>query len=83
MAGGMNDPYNRVAPPKGIKDVPRFLSELLKGFFFRLFYTFRMVWDTGHWILFAMIAVAVLFIGLFIGIAWIIAVQMKYNRGIF
>ena len=60
MAGGMNDPYNRVAPPKGIKDVPRYLSELLKGFFFRLFYTFRMVWDTGHWILFAMIAVAVL-----------------------
>lgn len=31
----------------------------------------------------AMIAVAVLFIGLFIGIAWIIAVQMKYNQGIF
>lgn len=31
----------------------------------------------------AMIAVAVLFIGLFIGIAWIIAVQKKYNNGIF
>ena len=31
----------------------------------------------------AMIAVAVLFIGLFIGIAWIVAVQMKYNKGIF
>ena len=31
----------------------------------------------------AMIAVAVLFIGLFIGIAWIIAVQIKYNKGIF
>ena len=31
----------------------------------------------------AMIAVAVLFIGLFIGIAWIIAVQRKYNKGIF
>ena len=32
---------------------------------------------------FERIAVAVLFIGLFIGIAWIIAVQMKYNKGIF
>ena len=32
---------------------------------------------------FSMIAVAVLFIGLFIGIAWIIAVQIKYNNGIF
>ena len=30
-----------------------------------------------------MIPVAVLFIGLFIGIASIIAVQMKYNKGIF
>jgi len=31
----------------------------------------------------ATIAVAVLLIGLFIGIAWIVAVQKKYNKGIF
>ena len=31
----------------------------------------------------AMIAVAVLFIGLIIGIACIIAVQIKYNKGVF
>ena len=31
----------------------------------------------------AMIAVVVLFIGLFIGIAWIVAVQKKYNKGVF
>ena len=31
----------------------------------------------------AKIAVAVLFIGLFIGIAWIVAVQKKYNKGVF
>lgn len=31
----------------------------------------------------ATIALAVLFVGLFIGIAWIIAVQKKYNKGIF
>lgn len=31
----------------------------------------------------AKIAVTVLFVGLFIGIAWLIAVQMKYNKGIF
>ena len=31
----------------------------------------------------AMIAVTVLFIGLSIGIAWIVAVQKKYNKGIF
>ena len=33
--------------------------------------------------LIAMIAVAVLFVGLFIGIAWIVAVQIKYNKGVF
>ena len=31
----------------------------------------------------ATIAVAVLFVGLTIGIAWIIAVQKKYNKGVF
>ena len=31
----------------------------------------------------AMMAVAVLFVGLFIGIAWIVAVQKKYNKGVF
>ena len=31
----------------------------------------------------AMIAVTVLFVGLFVGIVWIIAVQKKYNQGIF
>jgi hypothetical protein len=31
----------------------------------------------------AMIAVAVLFVGLFVGISCIVAVQKKYNKGIF
>ena len=31
----------------------------------------------------ATIAIAVLFIGLFIAIVWIVAVQIKYNKGIF
>ena len=57
--GGMKDPYNRVKPPSGIGDLPRYFRELIIGFFTRLFYTFKMVWDTGHWILFAMIVVTV------------------------
>ena len=57
--GGMKDHYNRVKPLKGIRDIPRFLKDVIVGFFSRLFYTFKMVWDTGHWILFAMIAIAV------------------------
>lgn len=56
---GIRDPYNRVQPPEGIGDIPRFLKELVSGFFFRLFYTFKMVWDTGHWILFAMVTITV------------------------
>jgi hypothetical protein len=31
----------------------------------------------------ATVAIATLFVGLFIGIAMIIAVQIKYNRGLF
>ena len=51
---------SRVKPPKGISDLPRFLAELLGGFFGRLFYTFRLVWQTGPWILLTLIAIAVL-----------------------
>ena len=57
--GGMKDYYNRVKPLKGFSDIPRFLKDILVGFFSRLFYTFKMVWDTGHWILFAMIGISV------------------------
>ena len=31
----------------------------------------------------AMISVAVLFVGIFVGIIWIVAVQKKYNKGVF
>ena len=55
------DPYkNRPKPPKGLRDIPRYLSELLGGFFSRLGYIVDMVWKTGHWILIAMIAVSLL-----------------------
>ncbi len=57
--GGIKEPYNRVAPPKSIRDIPRFCKELVKGFFSRLFYTFKMVWETGHWILFAMLIITI------------------------
>ncbi len=50
---------NRVAPPKGIGDIPRFLRDIVAGFFSRLGYTFKMVWDTGHWILFSLLLITV------------------------
>ncbi len=59
--------YERVTPPQGIKDVPRYLKELLGGFFYRLFYTFVLVWKTDPLILFTM-----LFISVFDGVTPII-----------
>ncbi len=64
-AGGYE--HERVAPPKGIKDLPRYLRELLGGFFKRFFYIIALVWKTGPWILFLMS-----FIALFQGITPVI-----------
>ena len=49
----------KVAPPKNIKDLPRYLKETVGGFFSRLFYIFRMVWKTGPWILITMLLVCI------------------------
>lgn len=54
---------SRAKKPKNLRDIPRFLRELLGGFFGRLFYIFKLVWDTGHWIL-----VLMLLISLFTGV---------------
>ena len=56
----MNDPYDRVPPPKNIREVPQYLGKLISGFFSRLAYTVKMVWETGHWILVSMVIIAVL-----------------------
>ena len=58
--GAQRPGENKVAPPKGIKDVPRYLKELLGGFFKRLVYIFKMVWETGHWIFISLLLVSVL-----------------------
>ena len=65
MGAGMSplrekDPYDHVDAPKSFSDVPRYLKELLGGFFSRLGYTFGMVWKTGPWILILMMLFAVL-----------------------
>ena len=52
--------YEKVPPPKSIADVPRYLRELCGGFFTRMAYIFRLVWKTGPWILFALLAIALL-----------------------
>ena len=56
----VNFRYEKVPPPKSIADVPRYLKELCGGFFSRLAYIFRLVWKTGPWILFVMLAISLL-----------------------
>ena len=50
MGRRMPPNYQRPTPPKSVKDVPRYLSELLGGFFKRFFYILKLVWNTGRWI---------------------------------
>lgn len=51
---------NNMPPlPKTFRDIPRYLKELFGGFFSRLFYIFRLVWDAKPWILFAMLFMSV------------------------
>ncbi len=51
--------YAKVPPPKNLADLPRYLSELLGGFFSRMGYICKLVWKTGPWILFALLFIAV------------------------
>ena len=45
--------------PKNIKEVPAYLKTLFSGFFSRLIYIFKLVWETKPWILFIMTFMAV------------------------
>ena len=55
--------HKTIPPPKGVRDVPRYLWELCGGFFQRLFYIFGLVWKTGPWIM-----IVLCFIALFEGV---------------
>ena len=44
----------RVPKPKSIKEVPSYIKKVLSGFFSRLFYIFRLVWEASRGIMFIM-----------------------------
>ena len=54
--------YDKLKPkkPKGFRDVPRYLREVVRGFTSRLFYIFRLVWEAKPFLLFLMSANAIL-----------------------
>lgn len=45
--------------PESIREVPGYLYRLITKFFYRLFYIFRLVWETKPWILFFMVFMAI------------------------
>ena len=50
--------HKKIDPPRGVGDVPRYLREVLGGFFGRFGYIVTLVWRTGKWILFLLSFVA-------------------------
>ena len=58
--GGFPPQYQRVEGPKNIADLPRYLKELIGGFFSRFGYIVKLVWKSGPWILFLLTVIAVL-----------------------
>ena len=54
----VNDRY-RVPKPKKLGEVPKYLFKLFTSFFSRLFYIFKLVWETKKILLFVMVFMAV------------------------
>ena len=59
--GGWGGPpkYTAIPRPKKLSEVPKYLREVLGGFFHRLFYIFGIVWKTSPFFLIAMTLIAV------------------------
>ncbi len=74
MGGRMRPNYQWPIPPKSIGDVPRYLSELLGGFFKRFFYILKLVWNTGYWI-----PILLCFVALFKGVTPVIGSLISRN----
>ncbi len=54
----MNDRF-KVPKPKSFKEVPQYLKKTVGGTIYRLFYIFKLVWETQPWLLFFMILMTV------------------------
>lgn len=72
--GPPHNELNNPPKPKSVKELPAYLKKLMSGFFSRLFYIFRLVWETGPWILFVMI-----FMSVFNGVIPVIGASITAN----
>lgn len=59
---GRGPNYDKIKPkkPTNLKEVPEYLKKLVGGFFYRLFYIFKLVWEAKPWILFVMMIYSVI-----------------------
>jgi len=62
----------REAKPESLREVPGYIWRVLSNFTRRLFYMFRLVWETGPWILFIMV-----FMALYNGISPVISALIR------
>ncbi len=60
MMGPAPDMRPHSEKPKNIREVPSFLFNFIGKFFSRLFYIFKLVWETRPWILFLLLFIAVI-----------------------
>ena len=56
--GIRNDQF-KVPPPKHWREIPAYLRKTIGGTFYRLFYIFRLVWETKPWMLLFMAFITV------------------------
>ncbi len=54
----MNDRF-KVPKPKNLKELPSYIKKTVGGTVYRLFYIFKLVWETQPWLLFFMVLMAV------------------------
>ncbi|MBQ7398608.1 MAG: ABC transporter ATP-binding protein [Clostridia bacterium] len=52
------EPRDGISRPKRLSEVPHYLRLVIGGFFKRLLYITRLVWETGPWILFFLVFMA-------------------------
>lgn len=57
-------PIDNIDKPKSLKEVPKYLGNLIKSFFSRYYFIFKLVWETNPFYLFAMAFVSI-FSGVF------------------
>lgn len=56
----MKEPQSNVQKPTNVKDVPKYVFNVVTGFFSRLFYIISLVWETNPFIMISMVVISVL-----------------------